>query len=65
MKFQTAEEIESAKRILRLLRNAQNDICAVLFDLDEIEKLEKALTLIGDTMDGISVEYGLPIMSEQ
>ena len=63
--FHTNDEIEDAKRILRLLREAQNNICAVAFDLDDYSKLNEALTLIGDTMDSISREYGLPIMSEQ
>ena len=59
------EDIENAKLSLRLLREAQNNIAAVIFDLDDYGKLDQALTLIGDTMDGISKEYGLPIMSEQ
>lgn len=57
--------MEDAIRVLRLLRGAQDDLLAVMFDLDDNTKLEAALTLIGDTMDGISAEYGLPIMSEQ
>lgn len=59
------EEKRDALRILKLLREAQNNICAVCFDLDDCSALEQALTLIGNTMDGISAEYGLPIMSEQ
>ena len=59
------EEKRNALRILKLLREAQNNICAVCFDLDDFSALEQALSLIGDTMDGISAEYGLPIMSEQ
>lgn len=58
-------EKDEALRVLRLLREAQNNICAVCFDLDDCSALEQALTLIGDTMDGISAEYELPIMSEQ
>lgn len=57
--------MEDAIRVLRLLRGAQDDLLSVMFDLDDNTKLEAALTLIGDTMDGISAEYGLPIMSEQ
>lgn len=57
--------MEDAMRVLRLLREAQDNLISVMFDLDDNSKLEQALTLIGDTMDGISAEYGLPIMSEQ
>lgn len=57
--------MEDAIRVLRLLREAQDNLISVMFDLDDPGKLEQALTLIGDTMDGISAEYNLPIMSEQ
>ena len=57
--------MEDAMRVLRLLREAQDNLISVMFDLDDNSKLEQALTLIGDTMNGISAEYGLPIMSEQ
>lgn len=57
--------MEDAMRVLRYLRKAQDNILPVLFDLDDTTDLERALTLIGDVMDSISVEYGLPIMSEQ
>ena len=57
--------LEDGVRALNLLRSAQDDLLAVMFDLDDYRKLEQALTLIGDTMDGISEAYGLPIMSEQ
>lgn len=57
--------MEDAMRVLRYLRKAQDNILPVLFDLDDTTGLERALTLIGDVMDSISVEYGLPIMSEQ
>lgn len=63
--FHTPDEIEDAKRNLRLLRVAQTTICSVAFDIDDNSKLNEAVTLIGDTMDGISREYGLPIISEQ
>lgn len=52
-------------RVLRVLRNAQDNLLSVMFDLDDTSDIEKALTLIGDVMDGISREYSLPIMSEQ
>lgn len=57
--------MEDAIRVLKLLREAQDNIISACFDLDDCSALEQALTLIGDTMDGISTEYGLPIMSEQ
>ncbi len=57
--------MEDARRALHLLRAAQDNLLSVIFDLDDNRKLTEALTLIGDTMDGISAAYGLPIMSEQ
>ena len=57
--------MEDAKRVLRLLREAQDNIVSVCFDMDDTSELEEALTIIGNVMDGISAEYGLPIMSEQ
>lgn len=57
--------LEDGKRALNYLRDAQDDLIIVMFDLDDCSKLQQALTLIGDTMDSISATYGLPIMSEQ
>ena len=57
--------MEDAMRVLRILRDAQDSLLSAMFDVDDNRKLEESLTLIGDTMDGISAEYGLPIMSEQ
>ena len=57
--------MEDAMNALNLLREAQDNLLAVMFDLDDNTGLNKALTLIGETMDGISECYGLPIMSEQ
>lgn len=57
--------MEDALRVLHLLRDAQDNLLSVMFDLDDNQKLTEALTLIGDTMDGISAAYGLPTMSEQ
>jgi len=60
-----AEQIEEARYALRKLREAQDAIIAAAFDLDDNRVLNKALTLIGDTMDGISEEYDLPFISER
>ena len=57
--------MEDAIRVLKKLREAQDSLLSAMFDIDDISKLESAMTLIGNTMDGISAEYGLPIMSEQ
>jgi len=57
--------MEDAMRALETLREAQDSLLRVMFDLDGRADLERAMTLIGDTMDGISLEYGLPITSEQ
>lgn len=59
------ENKEDALRTLRHLRAAQDHLLSVMFDLDDNSRLTEALTLIGDTMDDISREYDLPIMSEQ
>ena len=60
------ENKEDAMRVLRLLREAQSNLLDAGFDfMNNNRKLEQALTLIGDTMDDISREYNLPIMSEQ
>ena len=56
---------DDAKRALLRLREAQDNLLSVMFDLDDNSALEQALTLIGDTMDGISACWNLPIMSEQ
>lgn len=58
-------EKSDAMYVLTHLRDAQNSLLAVMFDVDDNSNLEKALTLIGDVMDGISELYELPIMSEQ
>lgn len=58
-------EKSDAVYVLKHLRDAQDSLIAVMFDVDDNSNLEKALTLIGDVMDGISELYGLPIMSEQ
>lgn len=60
-----AMEREDAMRALRALRDAQDSILRVIFDLDDHSKLDEAMTLIGDTMDGISALYCLPVLSEQ
>lgn len=59
------DQLEDAKRVLRVLRSAQNNLLSVMFDVDDNRNLERALTLIGDKMDDISNYYGLPIASEQ
>lgn len=58
-------EREDAMRVLRFLRAAQDDLLRVIFDVDDQSRLMEAMTLIGDTMDDVSREYDLPIMSEQ
>lgn len=64
--FLKMENREDALRVLRLLREAQSDLLDAGFDfMNNHSRLEQALTLIGDTMDDISREYDLPIMSEQ
>lgn len=57
--------MEDAMRVLRLLREAQNNIILAGFDLDDTSELDEALTAIGNVMGGISTTYGLPIISEQ
>ncbi len=59
------EERKDAARVLHDLREAQNLIISAAWYLDDDKGLLKALTIIGDAMDGISAEYDLPIMSEQ
>lgn len=58
-------EKSDAMYVLTHLRDARNNLLAVMFDVDDNSNLEQALTLIGDVMDGISELYELPIMSEQ
>lgn len=59
-----AMEREEAMQVLRELRDAQDSLLRVMFDLDDHSRLDEAMTLIGDTMDGISALYGLPVLSE-
>lgn len=58
-------EKSDAMYVLTHLRDAQSNLLAVMFDVDDNSNLEQALTLIGDVMDGISELYELPIMSQQ
>lgn len=56
---------DEVMEIMNLLKEAQNNLLAALFEIDGNSNLKKAVNLIADTMDGISDEYGLPKMSER
>lgn len=60
MKFEDYE-IEEATNALNLLKEAQDNLLSVMFEINDDRNLQKAFALIGDTMNGISETYGLSV----